>query len=142
MAIEWSQKLAVGVEAIDAQHRELFKQVNQLIAAMEARHGEAEVTRIVQFLGDYVIRHFGDEERLMARTGYPDAAAHEKLHEAFVADFVKLKAELARTGASPALATQLNQKVGGWLIDHIGRTDRALGAFLAGKAAATAPRAG
>jgi hemerythrin len=142
MGIEWTQRLAVGVEAIDAQHRELFQQVNQLVSALESRHGEAEVARIVQFLGDYVVRHFGDEERLMARTAYPDAAAHKKLHEAFIADFVKFKADLAKNGASPALATQLNHKVGGWLIDHIGRTDRALGAFLAGKAAATVRRAG
>jgi hemerythrin len=142
MGIEWSQKLTVGVEAIDAQHRELIKQVNQLVAALESRQGGAEVARIVQFLGDYIVRHFGDEERLMARTAYPDAAAHKKQHEAFVADFVELKAELAKHGASPALATQLNHKVGGWLIDHVGRTDRALGAFLAWKAVATAaPRA-
>jgi hemerythrin len=138
MPIEWSPKLAVGVEAIDAQHRELFQRVNGLVAALEARHGEAEVARLVQFLGDYVVRHFADEERLMVRVGYPDAPAHKTLHEAFVADFVRFKADLAKNGASPALATQLNHKVGGWLIDHIGRTDRALGVFLAGKAAASA----
>jgi hemerythrin len=141
MGIEWTQKLAVGVEAIDAQHRELFQHVNQLVSALEARKGEAEVASLVRFLGDYVVRHFSDEERLMTRAGYPDAASHKKLHEAFVAEFVKLKADLAKHGASPALATQLNHKVGGWLIEHVGRTDRALGLFLAAKAAATAARA-
>jgi hemerythrin len=141
MAIEWSQKLSVGVEAIDAQHRELFHHVNRLLAALEARQGEAEVASVVQFLGDYVVRHFSDEERLMTRAGYPDAAAHKKLHDAFVAEFVALKADLAKRGASPALATQLNHKVGGWLIDHVGRTDRALGVFLGGRAAAAAARA-
>ena len=141
MGIEWTQKLAVGVEAIDAQHRELFQHVNRLVSALEACKGEAEVAGLVQFLGDYVVRHFSDEERLMTRAGYPDAPAHKKLHEAFVAEFVKLKADLTKHGASPALATQLNHKVGGWLIDHVGRTDRALGVFLAGKAASAGPRA-
>ena len=142
MAIEWTQKLAVGEKTIDAQHQELFQRVNQLLAAMETQKGELEVKRLVEFLGDYVVRHFGDEERLMLRHGYPDYPAQKKAHDAFVADFGKMKADLMRQGASPALAVKLNNTICGWLIDHVGRTDRALGAFLIKKAAAgtTTPR--
>jgi hemerythrin len=140
MAIEWSPRLAIGVQTVDAQHQELFQRANQLLAAMEARKSETEVTRLLELLGEDVVCHFGDEERLMHRSAYPDYPAHKTAHGAFVAELAALKAAMARQGASAALAIQLNQKVCGWLLDHVGRTDRALGAFLAKQAQASAAR--
>ncbi|HTT72328.1 MAG TPA: bacteriohemerythrin [Anaeromyxobacteraceae bacterium] len=136
MAIEWTPRLAVGIPSIDMQHRELFDRVNALLAAMEAKRGESELGRVVVFLGDYVVTHFGAEERLMQQHGYPDFPAHKLAHATFVKDFERLRGDLARTGPSPAAAVALNQRVCAWLIDHIGRTDRALGAFLATKMSA------
>ena len=138
MAIEWTPRLAVGVPSIDMQHRELFQRVNELLSAMESKKSESELSRIVVFLGDYVVTHFGAEERLMQQNAYPDFPAHKLAHVTFVKDFERLRAELTRFGPSPAVAVALNQRVCGWLIDHIGRTDRALGTFLGQKAGATA----
>lgn len=137
MAIAWTPRLAVGVEQIDAQHRELFDRINKLLAAMESQQGQAEVARVVDFLGDYVVTHFGAEERLMQRHAYPDYRAHKQLHDDFVKVLGGLRAELVRQGPSAALAVQLNHRVGDWLIDHIGRTDRALAAHLAKQAPGT-----
>jgi hemerythrin len=138
MGMAWSPKLAVGVQSIDLQHQELFARVNALLDALASRKGEAEVRKVVAFLGDYVVSHFAGEERLMQQHAYPDLAAHKKLHDAFVADFVALKADLEKQGPSASLAVQLNRKLGDWLLDHIGQTDRALGAFLQKKGAARA----
>lgn len=133
MAILWTPKLAVGVASIDMQHQELFQRLNQLLAAMEAKQSEGELGRMVTFLGDYVVTHFGAEERLMQQHAYPDFQAHKRAHEAFVHDFGRLRADLERMGPSPTMAVALNQRVCAWLMDHIGRTDRALGSFLSQK---------
>jgi hemerythrin len=138
MGMSWTPKLAVGVQSIDTQHQELFTRVNALLDALASQKGEGEVRKVVAFLGDYVVSHFAGEERLMQQHGYPDYPAHKKIHDAFVAEFVKLKADLEKQGASASLAVQLNRKLGDWLLDHIGRTDRALGAFLQKKGAARA----
>jgi hemerythrin len=133
MAMEWTAKLAVGVESIDMQHRELFARVNKLITAMQSQQGEAEVRRLVAFLGDYVVSHFAGEERLMQQHAYPDFPAHQRIHVEFMKDLARLKGELEKQGPSAAVIVQLNRRVGDWLIDHVGRTDRALGAFLTKK---------
>ncbi|MFL5261406.1 MAG: bacteriohemerythrin [Anaeromyxobacteraceae bacterium] len=134
MAIEWSARLAVGVELIDGQHRELFRRVNDLVAAMEAQRSEAEVRRILSFLGDYVLTHFEAEERLMRHHAYPEFPKHKAIHDVFVKDLVALKAQVDKDGANAALALKLNGTVCSWLLDHIGVTDRAFGAYLAKRA--------
>jgi hemerythrin len=131
MAIEWTPRLALGVETIDLQHKELFKRVNDLVSAMEAVRGEAEVRRILSFLGDYVLTHFEAEERLMRHHAYPDLGKHKAIHDAFVKDLGALKAQVVKDGPSAAIAVQLNGRVCGWLLDHIGVTDRAFAQFLA-----------
>ncbi len=133
MAMEWTAKLAVGVESIDMQHRELFERINKLMTAMQSKQGEAEVRRLVAFLGDYVVSHFTGEERLMQQQAYPDFPAHKRIHDEFMRDLARLKGDLEKQGPSAAVIVQLNRRVGDWLIDHIGRTDRALGAFLTKK---------
>ncbi len=140
MGIEWSPKLSVGVESIDMQHKELFARVNKLLQAMTSQQSDQEVKRIVAFLGEYVVSHFSAEEKLMAQHRYPDEAKHKKAHADFMKDLGKIKAELDKNGTSGLLAIDLNHKVCSWLIDHIGQTDRALGAFLQAKKAQAAAR--
>jgi hemerythrin len=141
MAIEWSPRLAVGVERIDSQHRELFDRVNRLLAAMESQRGEPEIRRMLSFLGGYVVSHFGTEEQLMQQHRYPDFPAHQRLHAEFVKDFVRLRERFDKQGPSAPLAIELNRRVCDWLIDHVGRTDRTLGAFLSKSASREAPPA-
>jgi len=70
MSIKWTPALAVGVSAIDQQHKELFDHVAKLIDAMK-NSDAAEVGRLMDFLGAYVVEHFRMEEGLMQRYAYP-----------------------------------------------------------------------
>jgi hemerythrin len=129
----WDPKLAVGVASIDKQHQELFRQVGLLLEAMEASKAKAEVTKILAFLGKYVVDHFAGEELLMSSYRYPQAADHKAQHAAFVKVFGELKAELEQFGASVGLAIKLQRTVLGWLVQHIGSTDLALARFIKAK---------
>ncbi len=135
MGIQWNPRLAVGVASIDNQHKELFDRVNRLLTAMESKQGEPEVKRLVSFLGDYVVSHFGGEERLMQQHGYGGFADHKKQHDAFVKEFLGVKATIEKSGSSSELAVKLNHRICTWLLDHIGKTDKALGEFMAKKTA-------
>ncbi len=134
--MEWSDRLSIGVASIDMQHQELVLRVNKLLSAMQASQGTAEVSRLVAFLGDYVVSHFGNEERLMEKQAYPKRAEHQTIHAAFMKELGQLRGDLERGGASPALAVALNRKLGDWLVNHIMGVDKALGAFLAARKAA------
>ncbi len=129
MAMVWSSTYSVGVDIIDEQHRELFARTNHLLEACQEGKGREAVGETLKFLEDYVKTHFSTEERLMKQYGYPEFAAHRKLHEGFVEAFLKLKEEAAK-GASLTLVTQVNKTVVDWWINHILKVDKKLGAFL------------
>jgi hemerythrin len=127
---EWDDSLAVGVERIDQQHRELFEAINRLLDAMKERRGKEEAGRCLSFLADYVERHFGEEEQLMARRAYPARDAHLAQHAAFRASFKDLAVDLVRDGPSSELAVRVQTQVGEWLRKHIRTIDVQLGRFL------------
>ena len=136
MAIEWTPDLAVGVEEIDNQHKELFKRVDSLLVAMRDGKGKDEIGTIVTFLQDYVVTHFGAEEAYMARYFYPGQVQHKAEHTRFVKDFLDLKSSLEAGGSGSTFIVMINRQVGDWLRSHIGKTDKALGEFLRLKLAA------
>jgi len=130
MAIRWTEDLAVGVEAIDRQHQELFATAARLIEEAERGGGAGEAARTVSFLEEYVTNHFALEEFYMKRKYYPAYPSHKAEHTAFIADFYDLREQLDLEGSTPALVARLAEWIGGWLVEHIGRQDKALGAFL------------
>lgn len=134
MALEWSDELSSGIKEIDDQHKELFKRVNELLDAMDKGHGKEEVGKIVKFLEDYVVTHFGTEEKYMSKYSYPDYNSHKALHTAFISDFSALKKEFAEHGATTRLVILINRKVCDWLTNHISKIDKLLGAYLKTKA--------
>ncbi len=126
---EWSADLEVGVETIDAQHRELFKAINSLLPG-EGEASPAEIPGVIAFLEDYVVNHFGMEEIYMRRLSYPGYPAHKNEHVAFITNFYDLRDEFDADGSGPAIADKLARFLGDWLVNHIGKVDKALGAYL------------
>ena len=127
--IRWTQALAVGHATIDAQHQELFRRLEALLTAM-MRGDKAEVGRLFDFLGSYVVEHFGAEERLMVERGYPEYASHKAAHERFVRDYAGLRQGYLTAGGGAALTIRVQNWCGDWLKAHIAGTDQALAAFL------------
>lgn len=85
---------------------------------------------MLRFLEAYVVEHFSAEERWMEATAYPSRKAHRAQHVIFMSDFATLGRALVADGASPGLAIDVQRRCGVWLREHIGRTDRDLGAWL------------
>ena len=133
MAIEWTEDLAVGFKEIDDQHRELFTMINRMLEACNQGKGKEVLDEILGFLENYVVIHFGTEERLMQQYNYPDYASHKKHHEQFIQSFTKLKQEMATTGPGTHIVIMTNRTVVGWLNSHIRNVDKLLGAFLKDK---------
>jgi hemerythrin len=132
MAMAWTAALAVGVEEIDQQHRELFYRLNTLLVSMQEGRGRSEIERTLEFLGEYVRVHFSAEEKLMLKHGYPAQAAqaHRKEHADFIRDFGELQKEFQAEGATSALVFKVQRGVCDWLLGHIGGTDLELAKFV------------
>jgi hemerythrin len=130
MNVRWTPALSVGVERIDAQHRELFARLDALLTALAEARGPEEVFGTLSFLGEYVSTHFLAEEALMQHVGYPGADAHVVEHESFIGRFRRLRSLFARGGADASLAGDVKRELADWLTEHVCGTDRALAEFV------------
>lgn len=116
----WNDSLLCGIPAIDAQHRELFRQLDIL----RDRGSRDSVPRVLRFLADYVVKHFNDEESLHLASRYPKAVVHRELHAEFVAVFTNLKAKYDDSKGAPAVVAEVSQVVYDWLKEHVMKIDK------------------
>lgn len=138
MAIEWTPDLAVGVAEIDEQHQELFRRAERLIHALRAGD-RGEVEPLVHYLSDYVTSHFECEERWMAQAEYPGLEVHRDAHRRFRDELAEMTREYRRKGPTPLVALTVHNWLSGWLVQHIGGADVALGRWLGARGVQPAP---
>jgi hemerythrin len=127
--ITWTPDLAIGVEVIDEQHRELYAHVARFLSTVDCGRIE-ELLDLLHFLGSYVEAHFRTEEDLMREVGYPALEDHAREHDAFRAMFRAVVGQFARYGDDPRVAAFAQGEVCGWLESHVRTTDRELGTWL------------
>ena len=130
MGIQWRDSLAVGVEIIDNQHKELLLRFDRLLNACQEGKGIEELKKLLTFLDDYVHTHFNDEEALQRQHRYPDYEAHHAQHVYFIKELDKLKAETKEEGVSTHHVVETNHMLLKWLLNHISKVDMELGVFI------------
>jgi len=123
-SIPWDPALETGNATIDAQHKTLFSLVNQLHdAAIEGRTEQA-VTEVLGRLVLYVETHFAEEQRLMARSGYPvdELVSHVEAHTALTAQTAEIVARQRRGELTTVLPVA--EFLVEWLRTHIRQVDK------------------
>ncbi len=131
--MEWTKDMAVGIDTIDEQHKELFKRINGLLHAIKEHRCKSEVDGTITFLDNYARFHFSEEEERMQEAGYDGLAEHRKHHAEYLNNIKELKeqAEQPRVqGMSYELSVTTNQVVVDWIVDHIMKIDRKFGEFV------------
>ncbi len=124
MAYKWDDSLETGNIAIDEQHKSLINAINELLEACSHGKGRVEVQKTLDFLRDYVIKHFNDEEKLQLKSKYPEYSTHKKMHEDFKKDVSAIVSEYESTGATIPLVAKVNSSIANWLIKHIKTMDK------------------
>ena len=137
MAVEWREHLAVGVKQIDEQHKELFRRFSVLMDAINQGTGAAQVLKVLNFLDDYTVTHFRNEEKIMVEHRYPHLALHQEEHGQFCRDLEKLKCRISTEGFTQQNVLLTSRTLLRWLIQHICTIDKALADHLKGRAGRT-----
>jgi hemerythrin-like metal-binding protein len=119
--ITWSDRLSVGIESIDNQHKNLVEIINDLNDAMEANAADEIMQGIFERLTRYTVEHFAFEEELFDQYGYKGSAAHKAQHEALIATVIALKDKME--SGSNRLGIEVMEFLKRWLTDHILKTD-------------------
>jgi hemerythrin-like metal-binding protein len=126
--IKWEERYNIQVPAIDAQHKRLVELVNHLIVIQDQKTSDDDMARILGAMTSYLGEHFDTEEQMMIDHDYPARGSHREEHQAFVTRTAYYIAIYQKSGELPT--KDLLHFLRTWLVDHIGKTDAAFGAFL------------
>ena len=126
----WTPDYLIGVESIDDQHIELFDKIIDLLMAMKEGKGKEEVIKTLDFLEEYVIKHFDDEEEIQKKSNYPKYKEHHQQHEEFKNVLKRLRNTLETKGSSSNLAIEVQKEITQWWKLHILHSDKDLGNYL------------
>lgn len=125
----WSDDLSLGVEEIDAQHKEWIDLVHRFqMAVIEGRSRE-EVYDTLAAAVVYTEKHFAHEAELMQKAGYPFIDDHMVQH-----DLARQQIHAFTTGTVPeeGICEYLAEFLPQWLMLHINSSDRKFARWLNG----------
>ena len=128
--LAWNGRLSVGVASIDRQHQKLVSLLNDFYDAAQAGKGKEKLEPLLAARIDYTKVHFAHEEQLFAKTSYPEAAAHKKLHDDLTGQVLALQKRY-KDGDKAALSVEVLKFLKNWLITHIQGADKEYGPHLA-----------
>jgi hemerythrin len=116
--------MKTGVAKIDEQHQELVNRINAVVAMGTQAVSKEETQKTLDFLGEYIIKHFSDEQSLQRQCkGYTKYEWHKGQHDQYIATFKKLEEEFAETGPTAQFTVKLNSSIINWIINHIKTVD-------------------
>lgn len=125
----WKESYRIGVEIVDQQHHELFKMVDRLLRVIRvdksATHRE-EYVKTLDFMKNYVVSHFREEEAYQASIHYAGIEAHKEEHHKFTQTVVNYENNFKANGyTAPAIKAFAGTLVS-WLIYHVAKEDQKL----------------
>lgn len=130
MGIQWRDSLAIGVEMIDNQHKELLLRFDSLLTACEEGRGKDELKQLLSFLEEYARTHFRDEEALQRLHRFPGYKEHCAQHAYFMAQIKELRNETKTEGYSMHHVIETNNLLLKWLLNHISKVDKELSTYI------------
>lgn len=128
--IHWDESMSVGVAELDSQHQRLADLVNRLVDLPPGPNNAKFMEQAIAKLTVYAFTHFGHEEKLLARVGYPELEAHRSEHE----DFGQTLMRFSHDAAAGVLdRPRLFNYLSDWWTHHILDADMRYKPFVAGK---------
>ncbi len=124
----WQEEYSVGIREIDEQHKQLVAMVNDMHQALAQGKGREILGDILNKLIAYTQYHFGSEEALMEKYGFPDFPAHRQAHASMTAQAQALHEEFA--GSDIKRSIEVARFLQQWLNKHILETDKKYSSFL------------
>ncbi|MBN9698107.1 MAG: bacteriohemerythrin [Zoogloea sp.] len=126
--IQWSSLMSLNDPVVDHDHSVLLTLINQI--SLDANcHDQSAVEFVVDELVGYTLSHFGREERLLERNGYPHLQAHKEVHRRMADEVIALREKL-RNNFTPALGEEISRYLRNWLTNHILIEDKKFAQYL------------
>jgi len=108
----WTDDYATGISELDNQHMKIFELGNN-ISDIDSKN---QVKKAIMSLYQHTRTHFGFEEELMRKSGYPDWEKHKEGHDDLINELNKVGEKAANGNLS---IQEFKKFVYCWIIDHI-----------------------
>jgi hemerythrin-like metal-binding protein len=122
--IEWNDRLLLGYDEMDAEHRDFVSCVQALQQAEPA-----QVAERLQAFAEHAHRHFGVENAWMVDTDFPARDCHIDEHAAVLKSVAEVQALVAL--GNTAIVRSLADELARWFPGHADYLDAALAAWMA-----------
>ena len=124
--MKWNNSLAIGIEAIDNQHKQIF----EYLLAIENSVAKRDPWHILRFLlsqmAEYMKFHLAVEEAMLEIVRYPQRAEHGQAHAKIMEQIAELEKQLQKTGSGTDLVNFFED----WFIRHVLAEDRQYAAYV------------
>jgi len=128
--VAWSEEYELGNNFVDSQHKRLFELVNNIGKFCAEGKDVNTLSETLDFLLQYTVQHFSDEEALQVKFNFPEYDYHKKLHDEFAAAVSEKAAEFKENGSTKDLIDTVNEIVITWLVNHILKEDMKIGEYI------------
>ena len=125
----WRDELALGIPAMDEDHRRILDLVQALFEALVRRADENVINNAVVELVNFTCAHFEREERSMVVHAYPDYEQHKAEHTKLTEEISKIIA-LVKQENSPTISEPLLSFMAEWVILHTKGADQKFARYL------------
>jgi hemerythrin len=119
--IVWSEKISIGVEAIDNDHKKLIELINRCSRINTLHDKVDQVQQVLIELVQYTSYHFSREEAIMQACGYPHLMEHSLGHQKLLS---QVKTYLYDFSQGTMSLQMFNDFMKSWLIKHILASDK------------------
>jgi len=126
----WDESYLLGNEQVDTQHRQLFDLTNSLVISCANGSEKDKTKEALDFLVNYTVQHFSDEEELQKKYNYPGYENHKKLHEDFKINVASLVQRFMENKSVKNLSVDVKTTVLQWLVNHILNEDKKIGEHI------------
>ncbi len=101
VSVEWRREWESGIEETDSEHRILVLRGNRLLNLSITNPAPGIMTKAMESFMEFCERHFENEERMLARIGYPRVEEHRSLHAEILEMARDLRSGLDRETVNP-----------------------------------------
>jgi hemerythrin len=131
----WQDAWLMGIDHLDADHRELVRLLNTLFERSQDMVDDADSVSVLtgmKRLIAHMRRHFDAEERFLQEIEYPLFEAHKREHSIEMAEFVDICRALENSGEA-ALDLAALQNIKTWFFNHVIAEDHKFAEYYFGE---------
>lgn len=118
--MKWNSRLAIGIDAIDNQHKQTFEHLLALESSVAKRDPWHIVRFLLSQLAEYMKFHLAVEEAMLEIVRYSQQSDHCQAHAKIMDQIADLEKQLQRAGSETNLVNFFED----WFIRHVLSDDR------------------